>query len=94
MIGAAIFAASFLFLFSITIVVPKLPPGEIIYVFLGISETTSPISGISGAVFVTAVINGLFWGTAILSMYGFNSRFSESFSVYAPYPFDCLYILI
>jgi len=77
MIGAAIFAASFLFLFSITIVVPKLPPGEIIYVFLGISETTSPISGISGAVFVTAGINGLFWGTAILAIYGLFNRYSR-----------------
>jgi predicted flap endonuclease-1-like 5' DNA nuclease len=74
MIGAAIFAVSFLLLFSITIVVPTLPPGEIIYVFLGISEVTSPISGISGMVFVNAIINGLFWGVIILIIYGLCSR--------------------
>jgi predicted flap endonuclease-1-like 5' DNA nuclease len=87
MIGSAIFAASFLFLFSITIVVPKLPPGEIISVFLGITETTSPISGISGAVFVTAAINGLFWGTAISAMY---SLFSRHFRKKALLPTDFL----
>ena len=77
MISAAIFVASFLFLFSITIVVPTLPPGEIIHSFLGISETTSPISGISGAVFINAVINGLFWGITILTIYGLFNRHSR-----------------
>ena len=77
MISAAIFVGSFLFLFSITIVVPTLPPGEIIHAFLGISEITSPISGISGAVFINAVINGLFWGITILTIYGLFNRHSR-----------------
>ena len=77
MLGPVIFAASFLFLFGITIIVPTLPPGEIIYVFLGISEITSPISGISGVVFVNAIINGLFWGIIILIIYGLWSRPSK-----------------
>ena len=62
MLGVVLFVASFLFLFGITIVVPTLPPGEIVYAFLGISEITSPISGISGLVLVNGLINGLFWG--------------------------------
>lgn len=74
MLGAVIFVASALFLFGVTIVVPTLPPGEIIYGFLGISDVTSPISGISGVVFVNAIINGLFWGTIILTTYGLYSR--------------------
>ena len=69
MLGVVLFAASFLFLFGITIVVPTLPPGEIVYAFLGISEITSPISGISGVVFVNGVINGLFWAIIILIVF-------------------------
>jgi len=69
MLGVVLFAASFLFLFGITIVVPTLPPGEIVYAFLGISEITSPISGISGVVLVNGVINGLFWGIIILIVF-------------------------
>ena len=66
MLGVVLFATSFLFLFGITIVFPTLPPGEIVYAFLGISEITSPISGISGVVLVNGVINGLFWAIIIL----------------------------
>jgi len=69
MLGVVLFAASFLFLFGITIVVPTLPPGEIVYTFLGISEITSPISGISGVVLVNGVINGLFWAIIILIVF-------------------------
>jgi len=66
MIGVVLFVASFIFLFGITVVVPTLPPGEIIYAFLGMSEITSPIAGISGVVLVNGIINGLFWGIIIL----------------------------
>ncbi|MCW4031232.1 MAG: DUF4332 domain-containing protein [Candidatus Bathyarchaeota archaeon] len=69
-----IFVTSVLILFGITIIVPTLPPGESIYVFLGISEVTSPISGISGVVLVNAIINGLFYGTIILAIYCLSSR--------------------
>ena len=74
MLGVVIFVVTVLSLFSITLIVPTLPPGEIIYVFLGISEVTSPISGISGVVFVNAIINGLFWGMIVLIIYGLCSR--------------------
>ena len=77
MIGAAIFAVTFLLLFSISMVAPTLPPGEIVYGFLGIPEVASSISGISGEVFVKAVINGLFWGTAILATYSLFNRHSR-----------------
>ena len=69
MIGVVLFFASFLFLFGITVVAPTLPPGEIIHAFLGISEITSPISGISGVVLVNGTINGLFWGIIILIVF-------------------------
>ncbi len=74
MLGVVIFIASVLFLFGITIIVPTLPPGELIDSFLGIPEVISPIPAISGVTFVNAIINGLFYGTIILIMYGFFSR--------------------
>lgn len=77
MSGIGIFFVSFLCLFGITVIVPTLPPGEIIYVFLGISEITLPISGISGVVLVYGIINGTFWGIIILITYGLGTRLSK-----------------
>jgi predicted flap endonuclease-1-like 5' DNA nuclease len=77
MLAPAIFVISFLCLFGFTVIVPTLPPGEIFYVFLDISGINSPISGISGDVFAIGLINGLFWGTIILMIYGLISRFSK-----------------
>ena len=57
--------------------VPTLPPGEKIYVFLGISEITSPITGIFGVVLVNGIINGFFWGIIISMIYGLGSRLSK-----------------
>jgi predicted flap endonuclease-1-like 5' DNA nuclease len=74
MLGAMIFVASVLFLFTISIIVPTLPPGERIHSLLGIPEVTSPIPGISGVNFVNAIINGLFYGTIILTLYALFSR--------------------
>ncbi len=77
MSAIAIFAVCFLCLFGFTVIVPTLPPGEILYVLLGISELNSPISGISGVVFASGIINGLFWGTIVLMIYGLLNHFSK-----------------
>jgi predicted flap endonuclease-1-like 5' DNA nuclease len=77
MSGIVIFFASFLCLFGITVMVPTVPPGEIIYAFLGISEISLPLSGISGVVFVYGIINGTFWGIIILITYGLGTRLSK-----------------
>jgi predicted flap endonuclease-1-like 5' DNA nuclease len=73
----AIFVVSFFCLFGFTIIVPDLPPGEILHGFFEISEITFPISGISGVVFVSGIINGLFWGTIILMIYGLLNHSSK-----------------
>lgn len=65
MLAVLIFAGSFLFLFGITLVVPSLPPGEMIYTFLGIPEIASPIPNITGEILVKGTINGLFFGVII-----------------------------
>lgn len=77
MLAIAIFVVSFLCLFGLTVIVPTLPPGEILYIFWGISEINSPISGISGVVFVRGIINGLLWGTIIVIIYVLLSHFSK-----------------
>jgi predicted flap endonuclease-1-like 5' DNA nuclease len=77
MLGAIIFLMSFLCLFGISIVIPALPPGGIIHSFLGISQITSPISGISGVVLTNALINGFFWGTIVLLIYILTTSFSR-----------------
>ena len=87
MLGVALFVASFLFLFGITIVVPTLHPGEILYAFLGISEITSPISGISGMVLVKGVTNGLFWGIIVFitfRLFSSSSRKRKKFPAWFP----------
>jgi predicted flap endonuclease-1-like 5' DNA nuclease len=77
MSAIAIFAVSFLCLFGFTVIVPALPPGEILYVLLGVSEITSPIFGVPEVVIVSGIINGLFWGIVILMIYGLISHFSK-----------------
>ena len=77
MLSIVIFIMSFFCLFSISIIIPTFPPGEIIHNFLGFSEIISPISGISGVVLTNALINGFFWGTIILVIYGLERRISR-----------------
>ena len=77
MLGIILFLMSFLCLFGISIVIPALPPGETMNTFLGISEITSPISGISGDVLTNALVNGFFWGTIILLIYILAHGFSK-----------------
>ena len=72
-----IFVISFLCLFGISIVIPTLPPGALMHSFLGFLEISSPISEISGIVLTNSLINGLFWGTIILIIYGLPNSFSK-----------------
>jgi predicted flap endonuclease-1-like 5' DNA nuclease len=72
-----IFIISFFCLFGLTIVVPTLPPAELVSVLLEIPEINSPISEVSGVIFVNAIINAIFWGIINLMIYGLYKRFSE-----------------
>jgi predicted flap endonuclease-1-like 5' DNA nuclease len=68
---AVVFVIAFLCLFVITLVIPALPPGDIISSFVGIPETisTTSILGISGAVIVNGIINGFVWGIIVFVIY-------------------------
>jgi hypothetical protein len=70
---AVVFVIAFLCLFALTIVIPILPPGDMISSLLGVPTTTS-ILGISGATIVNGIINGLIWGLIVFAIYAVSSR--------------------
>jgi len=70
---AVVFVIAFLCLFAITLVIPILPPGDMISNFIGIPAPTS-ILGISGASIVNGIINGLVWGTIVFIIYAVTHR--------------------
>ena len=71
MLGAIVFAASFLFLFIATIMFPNIPPGQIMCNVLGNSETNDVIAGVSGELLIAATVNGLVWGVTIAIAYSY-----------------------
>jgi hypothetical protein len=71
MLGALVFAASFMFLFIITLMFPNVPPGQTICYVLGNSETSHSIAGVSGELLVASMINGFIWGVIIIIVYSY-----------------------
>lgn len=65
---ALVFVIAFLCLFGLTIVIPVLPPGDMIRSVVGITELTS-IVGISGDTMINGVLNGLIWGLIVFAVY-------------------------
>lgn len=65
---AVVFVIVFLLLFAVTIVIPAIPPGDIITSLFEISGTTS-ILGISILTIVNGVINGFIWGLIVFIIY-------------------------
>jgi predicted flap endonuclease-1-like 5' DNA nuclease len=70
---AVVFAIAFLCLFAVTLVIPAIPPGDMVSSLVGISETTS-ILGISGVIIVNGIINGFVWGIIVFIIYALTSR--------------------
>lgn len=71
MLGIFIFVASFFFLFSITLVIPNIPPGYLLVDIFRNSETNNMIAGISVDLILMATINGIVWGVIILLIYSY-----------------------
>jgi predicted flap endonuclease-1-like 5' DNA nuclease len=69
MSGKVVFAATFLFLVGTTIGIPSLPPGGIIYDFLGVPHIALEFWVFSVAALVNGIINGLFWGGIVSFSY-------------------------
>lgn len=68
----AIFAIAFLLLTGLTFVIPSLPPGQLLFESLKIPQTTLSIWGISVAVLLNSITNGLIWGIAAAAVYGLS----------------------
>ena len=84
MSGAVVFVVAFLLLLGITLGVPSLPPGDILYDFLGIPEITYSILGISGEDLMNGIINGVFWGIGISMIYSLGRASKRKVIVYRP----------
>lgn len=63
-----VFAIVFLILFSITLAMPSIPPGDLIVNLFEISGTVS-IIGISIVTILNGIINGLIWGIIVFVIY-------------------------
>ncbi len=74
MLGLSIFLISFLGIFGVTIIIPVLPPAEMINNLVGASGIISPILGISGTVLTIALINGFFWAIIFFLTYNVAIR--------------------
>ena len=71
MLGLFVFIVSFLSLFTITLIIPNVPPGYLVVDFFRDSETTYSIAGISGDILISAIINGLFWSVTLFLIYSY-----------------------
>ena len=72
MSAAIIFAGAFILLIAITFVIPVLPPAQLLYDFLNISQPTMSIWGVSVATLLNGVANGLFWGIIAAAAYSLS----------------------
>ena len=65
MIGAVIFVICFLAFFGVTLGMPTLPPGHMIFGLLNIPAVDYPVLGIPAEIFITAIVNGVVYGFII-----------------------------
>ena len=71
MLGIFIFIASFIGLFSITLMIPNIPPGSLLVDLFRNAQTSNMIAGISVDHIFIATINGIVWGVIILIIYSY-----------------------
>ncbi|MGC8896079.1 MAG: hypothetical protein ACP5LB_04835 [Candidatus Bathyarchaeia archaeon] len=72
--GAIVFIIVFLILLLATLAVPNIPPGEMLYGFLGVPETDYPVLGVSATVLVTAIFNGVIYGVITWLIFTFGKK--------------------
>jgi hypothetical protein len=71
MLGILLFLASFIVLFSITLIIPSIPPGNLLVDLFKNVQTSNMIAGISVDHILIATINGIVWGVIILIIYSY-----------------------
>jgi hypothetical protein len=65
MIGAVIFVIFFLAFLAITLGMPTLPPGPMIFDILKIPQVDYPVLGIPANILIPAIVNGVVYGFII-----------------------------
>ena len=70
--AVAVFAGVFLILLVVTVAIPGLPPGELIFEVLGFPQATGSFLGISISTLLNGLVNGLLWGLVAAAMYGLS----------------------
>ena len=73
----ALFAGAFLILAVVTLVIPGLPPGELVSEAFGFSQATGSLLGISVSTLLNGWLNGLFWGAVAVVVIGLSRRETE-----------------
>jgi predicted flap endonuclease-1-like 5' DNA nuclease len=71
MLVVLVYVASFIVLLVSTLIVPVIPPGQMICNVFKNSEADYLIAGVSGEFLVSGIINGLIWGAVIILVYSF-----------------------
>ena len=71
----AVFAGFFLVLAAITLVVPFLPPAQILYETLSVPQPTQSILGISVATLLYCATNGFIWGIFATAVYSLSKNY-------------------
>jgi predicted flap endonuclease-1-like 5' DNA nuclease len=72
--AVAVFAGAFLILAVVTLVIPGLPPGELIFEVFGFPQATGSFMGISVSTLLNGLVNGFLWGLFAAAVYGLSRR--------------------
>ncbi len=67
--GAVVFLIAFAAMTLISLAVPGIPPGKMIYDAIVDVETDYPVAGIPATTLVAAVFNGIIWGFVVWLVY-------------------------
>ena len=72
--AAALFAGVFLIFVVFTVVVPGLPPGELVFVAFGFPQATGSFLGVSVSILLYGAVNGFIYGLVAAAAFGLASR--------------------
>jgi predicted flap endonuclease-1-like 5' DNA nuclease len=72
--AVVVFASAFLILVTITLVIPGLPPGELVFEGLAFPQITGFFLGISVSTLLSGFVNGFLWGLVAAAVYALSRR--------------------
>ena len=78
MSAIVVFTVAFMVILGVTIVIPYLPPADMLYPLIGLQIQNQSIAGIEMRTILNGIINGLIWGALILAFYAVAHRASRN----------------